>query len=136
MIEGYTVASKGATVGGVITRADPGGRVKGVASLTVALRSLTTDDGRRLPVQTDTVSQEAGKAGGKDARRIGIATGIGAAIGAIAGGGKGAAIGAGAGAAGGTGVALATRGQAAEFPAESAVTFHLTAPVRVRELRK
>jgi hypothetical protein len=136
VIDGYTVAGKGATVEGVVTKADPGGRVKGVASLTVAVRSVTTDDGRRLPIRTDTVSEEAGKARGKDARRIGIATGIGAAIGAIAGGGKGAAIGAGAGAAGSTGLALATRGQAAEIPAESKLTFKLTSPVRVRELRK
>ena len=107
-----------------------------VASIQVALRTLVTDDGRRLSLRTDTVSQEAGSSVKKDATRVGIATGIGAAVGAIAGGGRGAAIGAGAGAAGGTGVTLATRGEAAEFPAESLLTFRLTAPVSVREQRK
>ena len=54
----------------------------------------------------------------KDARRIGIATGIGAAVGAIVGGGKGAAIGTAIGAGGGTGVVVATPGENVEFEVE------------------
>jgi hypothetical protein len=136
VIDGYTVAGKGATVEGVVTNSDPGGRVKGVASISVALRSLMMEDGRRLPIRTSTVSEDAKKTGKKDAMKVGIASGIGAAIGAIAGGGKGAAIGAGAGAAGGTGMALATRGEAAEIAAESVLNFTLSAPVKFQELKK
>jgi hypothetical protein len=135
-IDGYIVAGKGATVEGVVTTADPGGRVKGVASIAVALRSIVMDDGRRLAIRTDSVSQEAGSTKKKDATRVGIATGIGAAIGAIAGGGRGAAIGAGAGAAGGTGVAMATRGAAAEIPAETILSFKLSSEAKFQELRR
>lgn len=136
VVDGYTVAGKGAEVAGVVTNADPGGRVKGVASISVALRSVTMDDGRRLAIRTDSVSAEAKKSTKKDALKIGIGSGIGAAIGAIAGGGKGAAIGAGAGAAGGTGMALATKGEAAEIPSETVLNFALSAPTKFQELRK
>ncbi len=136
VVDGYTIAPRGAAVEGVVTNADPGGRVKGVASITVGLRSVTMADGRRLAVKTSAVSQDANKSKKKDAAKIGITTGIGAAIGAIAGGGKGAAIGAGAGAAGGTGMVMATRGDPAVIPAESLLTFKLSAPVTVQELKK
>lgn len=136
VVDGYTLAGRGATVEGVVTNADPGGRVKGVASITLGLRSLVADDGRRMPLRTDTVSQDASKSGKKDAARVGIATGIGAAIGAIAGGGRGAAIGAGAGAAGGTGVTLATRGKAAEIPSETVLNFTLASPIKFQELKR
>jgi hypothetical protein len=134
--DGYLVAGKGATVEGVVTNADPGGRVKGVASLSVSLRNLVTNDGRRLPLRTDVFEQQAKKSTGKDVTRVAITTGIGAAIGAIAGGGKGAAIGAGAGAAGGTGMAMATRGAAAEIAPETVLNFKLAASVEIQELKK
>jgi len=136
VIDGYTVAPKGAPVEGVVTNSDPGGRVKGVASITVGLRSVTMADGRRLAIKTSAVSQDAKKSKKKDAAKIGITTGIGAAIGAIAGGGKGAAIGAGAGAAGGTGMVMATHGDPAVIPAESLLTFKLSAPATFQELKK
>jgi hypothetical protein len=135
-VDGYTVADKGAVVEGIVTNADPGGRVKGVASISVSLRSLVTNDGRRMPLRTDVIAREAKKSTSKDALKIGIASGIGAAIGAIAGGGKGAAIGAGAGAATGTGVTLATRGEAAEIPSETVLNFKLTEPSQIQELKK
>jgi hypothetical protein len=136
VVDGYVVAPRGASVEGVVTNSDPGGKVKGVASITVGLRSISMADGRRLAVKTSGVSQDAASSKKKDAAKIGITTGIGAAIGAIAGGGKGAAIGAGAGAAGGTGVVMATRGNPAVIPAESPLTFKLSAPVTVQELKK
>ena len=42
----WVIAKKGARVEGVIVDSDPGARVKGVASITVALDSLTLADGR------------------------------------------------------------------------------------------
>jgi hypothetical protein len=127
----WVIAKRGAPVEGVIVSADPGGRVKGVASMTVRLDSLTLADGRKVDLATSSYTKQAKSTKKKDAAKIGIGAGIGAAIGAIAGGGKGAAIGAGAGGAGGTGVVLATRGQAAVIPSESQLTFRLTAPVRI-----
>ncbi len=135
-VGGYLVAARGAAVEGVVTNADPGGRVKGVATISVALRSIVLQGGERLPISTGSVSREAKKSTSKDALKVGIASGIGAAIGAIAGGGKGAAIGAGAGAAGGAGVVMATRGEAATIPAESLLTFTLSEPVQVNASRK
>ena len=136
VVDGYVVAKKGATVEGVVTQSDDGGRVKGKAFMTLSLRKLTTADGHAISIKTSDASQEAQSGKKKDAAKVGIATGIGAAIGAIAGGGRGAAIGAGAGAAGGTGVVLATKGQAAVVPAESILNFTLAAPITVQETRR
>jgi hypothetical protein len=135
-VDGYVVAERGAQVEGVVVESDPGGRVKGLASITIAARSVMMADGRRLPIKTSSRTYEARSSAGKDAAKVGIASGVGAAIGAIAGGGKGAAIGAGAGAAGGTGLVLGTRGNHAEVPSESTITLTLTAPVQVQEQKR
>jgi hypothetical protein len=129
----WVIAKQGARVDGTIVDSDSGGRVKGVASMTVTLRRLTLADGRTIDLNTDTVIQEAKSTKGKDAKRIGIGTGVGAAIGAIAGGGSGAAIGAAVG--GGTGAAasLATRGDAAEIPGEAELRFTIETPVTITE---
>jgi hypothetical protein len=131
----WVVAKKGAKVEGRIVESDPGGRVKGVASLTVQLVSLTTDDGQTVELDTSNVVREAKTTKKKDAAKIGIGAGAGAAIGAIAGGGKGAAVGAAAGSAAGTGLVLATRGDPAVIPAESALSFQLSAPVKITAKR-
>jgi hypothetical protein len=131
--DGWVIAKQGGRVEGLIVDSDPGGRVKGVASMTLTLRRLTLADGRTIDLDTDTVIQEAKSTKGKDAKRVGIGAGIGTAIGAIAGGGSGAAIGAAVG--GGTGAAasLATRGDAAEFPGETELRFTLSTPVSITE---
>ncbi len=136
LMEGtYLVAPKGATVEGVVSAVDKGGRVKGVASLSVRLTSLTTADGQKVSIETNSVTREAKSTKKQDALKVGVASGIGAAVGAIAGGKKGAAIGAGAGAGAGTGVVLATRGEAAEIPAETVLRFELRSPLTVTEKR-
>jgi hypothetical protein len=127
----WVIAKKGAPVEGVVVSSDPGGRVKGVASIAVRLESITLADGRRVDISTSSYTQQAKSSKKKDAAKIGIGAGIGAAIGAIAGGGKGAAIGAGVGGAGGTGMVLATRGDPAVIPSESQLTFRLTTPMTV-----
>ncbi|MFN7934570.1 MAG: hypothetical protein U0R19_14660 [Bryobacteraceae bacterium] len=129
-VDGKVVAEKGARVQGVVANSDPGGRVKGVASISVRLTSIETDKGP-VAVRTSTVTHQARTTKKNDAIKVGIGSGIGAAIGAIAGGGKGAAIGAGAGAGAGTGVVLATRGEPAVVPAESVLSFRLTDSVKL-----
>ena len=131
----WVIAQRGATVEGVITNSDPGGRVKGVASITVQLKRLTLADGRTVPISTSGYVKKARTTKKKDAAKIGIGAGAGAVIGAIAGGGKGAAIGAGVGGAAGTGVVLATRGDPAVIPGESQLKFKLTAPVVITQRR-
>jgi hypothetical protein len=125
------LAKSGAHVTGVVVSSDPGGRVKGTASLSVALRAVVGARGTVIALKTDSYESEAESTKKKDATRTGIATGIGAIIGGIAGGGKGAAIGAGAGAAAGVGTNMATRGAAATIPAEALMEFRLTSPVTV-----
>jgi hypothetical protein len=127
----WVIARRGASVEGEIVNSDPGGRVEGRAVLTVKLRSLQLADGRKVALSTNSYTKEAKSTKKKDAAKIGIGAGIGAALGAIAGGGKGAAIGAGVGGGAGTGVVLATRGDPAEIPSESQLTFRLQSPVSV-----
>jgi hypothetical protein len=116
-------------VTGVVVTSDPGGRVKGTASLTIGVRSIVGAKGQVIAVSTDTYAVDAESTKKKDAVRTGIATGVGALIGGIAGGGQGAAIGAGAGAAAGVGTNMAARGAAAVIPSEELIEFKLTSPV-------
>ena len=128
---GTVVARKGAEVEGVVVEADKGGRVKGRAKLSVRLTRIRTAAGHGVPIETNTVAREAHATKVKDAEKVGIGAAAGAVIGAIAGGGKGAAIGAATGAGAGAGVVLATRGDAAEIPGESVLSFQLRAPVTI-----
>lgn len=127
--EGWVVAPAGARVDGRIAEADKGGRLKGKASLTVELTSLTIGDGRKVEIVTSPVGYEAGANKASDAKKVGIGAGAGAAVGAIAGGGTGAAVGALVG--GGAGAAM--RGDAAEIPAETLLVFELRSPVTIEE---
>jgi hypothetical protein len=129
----WVIAKEGARIEGVVADSDPGGRVKGVASIGLSLRKLTLADGRTIPLQTNVFSQEAASSKKKDAKKIGIGAGVGTAIGAIAGGGKGAAIGAAVGGGAGTAAALSTRGDAATVPSETLLRFSVEQPVTITE---
>jgi hypothetical protein len=130
--DGQVVAAKGATVYGKVASADECGRVKGVASLSVRLSELQAANGERLSIATDIYGVQAQSTKKKDATKVGIASGVGAAIGAIAGGGSGAAKGAAVGAGAGGGWVLGTRGDAAEIPSESVLSFSLEEPLTIR----
>jgi hypothetical protein len=119
----------GAKMDGRIVTSDDGGRLKGKANLAIELTSLTTADGQKVEIVTSPITSEAAANKGKDAAKIGVGAGAGAAVGAIAGGGKGAAVGALIG--GGAGVAM--KGDAAEIPAESVISFELRSPVTIPE---
>ena len=129
----WVIAVKGSTVRGIIAHADPGGKVKGTASLSVRLTQIQTADGQNIDISTNQYGVQARSSQKKDAKKIGIASGVGAAIGAIVGGGKGAAIGAGAGAGAGTAAVVTTRGEAAVIGSESILTFELAEPVRIQK---
>jgi hypothetical protein len=131
VVKGETIAPKNAPVEGVVANSDDGGRVKGLASLSLRLTKVQIH-GKMMPVKTGVFVRQANATKKKDAVKVGIGAGIGAAIGAIAGGGKGAAIGAGAGGAAGTGLVLATHGDPAVVGAESLISFKLTNPGTVR----
>jgi hypothetical protein len=131
VVDGTVLAKEGTMVHCIVVESDPGGRVKGVASLSVAAKSIAGVGGNTLTVKTHSYSVDANNTKKKDTVRTGIATGVGAVIGGIAGGGKGAAIGAGVGAGAGVGTAMATRGDAAVIPTETLIEFTLSAPATV-----
>jgi hypothetical protein len=126
---GWIVAGEGARIDGRIVESDKGGRIKDRATISVELTNLTTADGQKVEIVTTPVMQEAGKNTGKEVAKVGAGAGAGAIVGGIAGGGTGAAIGAVVG--GGAGAAM--RGEAAEIPAETVLTFELRSPVTIRE---
>ena len=131
----WVVARKGARVDGVIVDSDPGGKVKGVASMKVRLTRLALADGRTVPLSTSVFAIQAKSTKKKDAAKIGIGAGAGALIGGIAGGGKGAGIGAAIGGGAGTGVVLATRGDPAVIHGESRLNFRLAESITITEVR-
>ncbi|TAM79547.1 MAG: hypothetical protein EPN47_17225 [Acidobacteria bacterium] len=125
---GVTVAPLGSSVGGRVTNVVSSGRLKRPAEISLILTSITPTGGQQVSISTQTWGV-AGKSHKKrDIMMAGGGAGLGALIGAVAGGGKGAAIGGLAGAAGGTGVAYATGKKEIALPAETAMTFRLTAP--------
>ena len=127
----WVIAPKGAAIAGVVVSSDPGGRVKGVATLTISLKKLTLASTETVALATSTYEMDANTTKKMDAAKIAIGAGAGAVIGGIAGGKKGAGVGAAAGAGAGTAVVLATRGDPAVIPAGSVVSFTLTQPITV-----
>lgn len=125
VVDGKTVLPQGTQVIGRVVDAKESGRVKGRASLSLALTSVVYN-GKTVPVETQTYVGVAKSTKKRDAGVIGGAAGVGAVIGAIAGGGKGAATGAAIGGAGGTGAVLATRGEDVHYPPETRLTFVLS----------
>ena len=136
VVDGFVIAERGARVEGRIVDTTQAGRVKGLASIGLALTRLTTSDGQNVEISTDSFTKQGPESKGSDAAKIGGAAAIGAAIGAIAGGGKGAAIGAGVGGAAGTGGVVATRGKPAVLPSETKLSFRLNNSVTITEQRK
>jgi hypothetical protein len=133
IVDGFVIAERGARVQGRVVESDPAGRVHGLAQLALELTQINTSDGQKVRIHTAAFRKQAEPTKKKDAAKVGIGAALGAAIGAIAGGGKGAAIGAGVGGAAGAGDVLLTRGQAAEIPVETRLTFRLSEPVTLTE---
>jgi hypothetical protein len=133
IVDDLVIAEKGARVEGKVVSSDKGGKVSGVASLSVALTRIHLSDGQTISVQTDSFQRQAPQTHTTDAEKIGGGAIIGAVIGAIAGGGKGAAIGAGAGGGVGAGDVMLTRGKPATLASETRIDFRINAPITVTE---
>jgi hypothetical protein len=129
----FVIAERGARVEGRVVAADPGGKVKGVSSMTVELTRLHTSDGQVVPIRTESFERHAAQSSREDAAKIGGGAAVGAIIGAIAGGGKGAAIGAGVGGGAGAGDVLLTRGKPVTLPSETRISFRLDSSVTITE---
>jgi hypothetical protein len=123
---GGTVFPRGARVVGTVVAAKGQGKFKGSGALGIQVTSIS---GR--PVSTSAYEKEQKGKGKRSAGFIGGGAGGGALIGGLAGGGKGALIGGLIGAGAGTAGAAFTGNKDVVIPSESAVTFHLTAPVTI-----
>jgi hypothetical protein len=136
VVDGFVLAERGARAQGKIVELERSGKVRGLANMSIELTQIRTSDGQTVRLNTGAFKREANTSRKKDAAKVGVGAAIGAAVGAIAGGGKGAAIGAGVGGAAGAGQVAMTRGEAAELPVETRVSFRLAEAVTVTEKTK
>ena len=133
VVDGLVIAERGARLEGKVVQADKAGRVKGVSDLAIELTQLTTSDGQRIPIETESFIKHGQTSKGEDAAKVGGGAALGAIIGAIAGGGKGAAIGTAVGGAAGAGTVAATRGKAVAIAPETRISFRLKSAVTITE---
>jgi len=127
-VGGRTSIPAGATISGTVVSAKSKGKIKGEGELSLALTSVTVN-GQTYPIQTGVLDSTTKGKGKRTAATTGGGAAGGALIGGIAGGGKGAGIGALVGAGAGLLGGAMTGNQQIEIPAESALSFRLSAPL-------
>jgi hypothetical protein len=135
VVDGLVIAERGARLEGRVVQSERAGRVKGVSDLAIELTQLTTSDGQRVRIETESFVKHGQTSKKEDAAKIGGGAALGAIIGAIAGGGKGAAIGTAVGGAAGTGTVVGTRGKAVSIDPETRISFRLRNSVTITERR-
>ena len=128
--DGITLLEKGVQVRGRVVNVDEAGRVKGLATISLALTDIVQGT-TMIPITTQTFAASADSTQKRDAGVIAGGAGVGAVIGAIAGGKKGAAIGAATGGGAGTGVVLGTKGKKIHYGPETRLNFTLTNSVQL-----
>jgi hypothetical protein len=131
IVDGKMVLEKGTKVRGSVVDVKESGRVKGRASIQLALTEVVRDNSKSVAISTKPYIAVAEGTRKRDAAIIGGGAGVGAAIGAIAGGGKGAAVGAAIGGGAGTGTVLATKGKEIHYGPETRLSFTLSNPVEI-----
>jgi hypothetical protein len=130
MIGGSVVIPRGASASLQAVKVEQSGKMKGSDKISLKMNSIRFG-GAVYEVTTAYVETKGKGEGKKTARKVGGGAGLGAIVGGIAGGGSGAAIGAAVGAAGGA--AIASGGEEhLSLPAETRLTFNLTAAVAVQ----
>jgi BON domain len=127
-VEGRTAIPSGSTVNGTVVTAKAKGKIKGEGELSLRLASISVR-GQTYAITTHVLENTAKGKGKRTAATTGGGAAGGALIGGIAGGGKGAGIGALVGAGAGLVGGAATGNQQIEIPAESALSFRLSAPL-------
>jgi hypothetical protein len=127
-VGGKTAIPAGSSASGKVVTAKAKGKIKGEGELSLALTSVTVR-GATESVETQVLSSTVKGKGKRTAVTTGGGAAGGALIGGIAGGGKGAGIGALVGAGAGLVGGALTGNKQVEIPAESALTFTLSAPL-------
>ena len=130
VVDDVEVLPAGSVIRGVVSDATPAGKVKGVASLGLNFTSISARDDRYQISARWGAQAESTK--GKDATKIGVGAGIGAAVGALIGGGKGAATGAAIGGGAGTAYVLTTAGKPVVVSSGTEITARLAHGVDVK----
>jgi hypothetical protein len=130
VVDDVEVLPVGSVVRGVVSNATPAGKVKGVASLGLHFTSVSARD-ERYQISANWAAQ-AESTKGKDATKIGVGAGVGAAIGALIGGGKGAATGAAIGGGAGTAYVLTTAGKPVVVNSGANITVTLAHDVEIK----
>lgn len=130
MMNGSIVIPSGATATLQAVQVQQSGKMKGSDKITLKMNSIAFG-GTAYPVVTEYVETKGKGEGKKTARKVGGGAGLGAIVGGIAGGGEGAAIGAAIGA--GTGAVMSGSGEEhLKLPAETRLTFNLSAAVNIQ----
>jgi hypothetical protein len=130
VVDGQTLIPLRARAEGVVTDAEPLGKIKGEARLAITLQRVHTPWGS-YPVATSSISHvEQGK-GKRTAIMGGGGAGLGAILGGIAGGGKGALIGGLVGGGAGTAGSAFTGNKQIVLPTETLLTFRLQRSVHI-----
>jgi len=130
VVNGVTIAPKGADVYGRLSEAKEAGHISGKSELKLELTDMLIHN-RLQPILTGDYEVSGSSRGSNTAKKVGIGAVAGTVIGALAGGGKGAAIGAGVGAGAGAGVQLVTKGEQVHVPSETLLSFRLDQPFTV-----
>ena len=118
----------GSEVRGVVSNANPAGRVDRSGSLTLAFDQITVN-GREIPLRAMATQAFESRGIRDEAKTVGTAGAVGAIVGGIIGGLQGALIGA---VVGSGGVIAATEGKDVELPAGTVIRLRLDSPVEVR----
>ena len=132
LVDGVEALPAGSVVTGVVTAAQPSGKVSGRASVAVRFGSVSVASRNESYVISADVRVTAAATKGDDAKTIGIPAAGGAIVGAILGGKKGAGIGALVGGGVGTTVVLATSGDEVRLANGAVLSVALDRAIDVR----
>ena len=131
-VDDIEVLPEGSVITGVVTSAEPSGKVKGRASLTVEFRSISVAGRAAAYPVSASLTRTAASTTTSDVKKIGIPAAGGAVVGAIIGGKKGAGIGAIIGGGAGTAVVLTTAGPEVGMSSGTVLSISLDEAVDVR----
>ena len=118
----------GTTVRGVVSKAEPAGRIDRTGRLHLAFDQMVVN-GREVPMRAMATQVFESRGIRDEAKTVGTAGGVGAIVGGLIGGLRGALIGA---IVGSGGVIAATEGKDVELPAGTIVRIRIDSPVEVR----